>query len=73
MRFKNIIRFNWPYYAAAGLALAVIPVVLSHLSLPAAMRIAAYVSLALMAGWLVTSIVVSWIVYSSPERVTVTE
>ena len=63
MRFKNIIRFNWPYYAAAGLALAVVPSILAELPLPAWMRIAGYASVVLMAAWLVTSIVVSWIVY----------
>ena len=63
MRFKNIIRFNWPYYAAAGFAVVVGPIVLAALSLPAWMRSVGYVSMALMAAWLVTSIVVSWIVY----------
>ncbi len=63
MRFKNIIRFNWPYYAAAGLGLVVIPLMVARLSLPAWIRIAVYASLAPMAAWLVTSIVVSWIVY----------
>jgi SAM-dependent methyltransferase len=63
MRFKNIIRFNWPYYAAAGVALVAVPFLLSRLTLPAWMRIAAYVSLTPMAAWLAASIVVSWIVY----------
>lgn len=63
MRFKNIIRFNWPYYAAAGLALAVVPSILVELPLPAWMRITGYASVVLMAAWLATSIVVSWIVY----------
>ena len=63
MRFKNIIRFNWPYYAAAGLGVVALPLVVSHLALPAWLRIVTYASLALMAAWLVTSMVVSWIVY----------
>lgn len=63
MRFKNIIRFNWPYYATAGLAMLVTPFIASRLPLPAWMRVGIYASLALTAAWLVTSIAVSWIVY----------
>ena len=63
MRFEKIIRFNWPYYAVAGLAIVIMPIVVSRLPLPAWMRIAAYASLGLMSAWLVTSIVVSWLVY----------
>jgi len=63
MRFEKIIRFNWPYYAVAGLAIVIMPIVVSRLPLPGWMRIAAYASLGLMSAWLVTSIVVSWLVY----------
>ena len=62
MRFKQIVRFNWPYYVAAGVALT--------LALGAAPRVpfawARYVIFgvaAMVAMWLVASLVVSWIVY----------
>ena len=62
MRFKQIVRFNWPYYAAAGVAvgaaLAVAP------WLPAWwLRATVYAGTAVVAMWLVASLVVSWIVY----------
>lgn len=62
MRFEQIVRFNWPYYAAAALAVSGafavaprIPVVWVQYGIGAA---GAVVGL-----WLVTSLVVSWIVY----------
>ena len=63
MRFENIIRFNWPYYATAGVALVTVPLLMSRLGLSAWMQIAGYAALTPMAVWLVTSIAVSWIVY----------
>lgn len=63
MRFKQIVRFNWPYYAAAGAGIAAGPAIVNALTLPAWMRFAAYAGLAMVAMWLVMSLVVSWIVY----------
>jgi SAM-dependent methyltransferase len=63
MRFRQIVRFNWPYYAVAGAAVAAGPAIVSRLPLPTWMRYTAYAGLALAAMWLVTSLVVSWIVY----------
>ena len=63
MRFKQIVRFNWPYYAVAGLGLAAGPAVLQWLAFPASLRYAAYAGLAVVAMWLIASLVVSWIVY----------
>ena len=62
MRFRQIVRFNWPYYVAAGAAVL------------AAFGLARWIPLAWMRAWLSpgapssrcgwsTSLVVSWIVY----------
>ena len=62
MRFKDIVRFNWPYYAAAavtaGAALVLAPWVPWR-----ALRYLAYAGAGIVAMWLVASLVVSWIVY----------
>lgn len=63
MRFKQIVRFNWPYYVAAGVGLAVGPAVIARLSLPAWVRYPAYAGCLLVAAWLIASLVASWIVY----------
>jgi SAM-dependent methyltransferase len=63
MHFKQIVRFNWPYYAAAALALAAGPIVVHRLPLAAWMRYLADTGFALVAMWLVASLVVSWVVY----------
>jgi len=63
MRFKQIVRFNWPYYAAATVALASGPLVVHRLPLAAWMRYLADAGFALVAVWLAASLVVSWIVY----------
>lgn len=63
MRFEKIIRFNWPYYATTALAIVAMPFVLSRVPLPARVQLIAYAGLAVMAAWLMTSIVVSWVVY----------
>ena len=62
MRFSQIVRFNWPYYAAAaagaagGLALA------PRLPLDW-MRYVVYAGTTLVLAWLVASLVVSWVLY----------
>ena len=63
MRFKQIVRFNWPYYAAAGAGIAAGPVIVYSLPLPPWIRFAAYAGFAIVAMWLIASLVVSWIVY----------
>ena len=62
MRFEQIVRFNWPYYAAAGAAVATLSAIAPHLPL-LWMRYAAATGGAIVATWLLTSLVVSWIVY----------
>ena len=63
MRFEQIVRFNWPYYAVAGFGLAVGPVIVHQLPLPPWIRYAAYAGFGVVAMWLAASLVVSWIVY----------
>ena len=62
MRFKQIVRFNWPYYVAAGAA-----VVASLLLTPwlpfTWLRAAAYGVTALVTLWLVASLAASWVIY----------
>ena len=62
MRFEQIVRFNWPYYVVAALV-----VVVSAPALPllpfAWLRYAGGAMAAVVALWLIASLVVSWIVY----------
>lgn len=62
MRFKQIVRFNWPYYVAAGIVVAG-----ALLAAPAApfawLRYGIAALAAIVAMWLAASLVVSWIVY----------
>jgi SAM-dependent methyltransferase len=62
MRFRQIVRFNWPYYVAAGAAVLAAFGLARWIPL-AWMRYLAFAGGALVAMWLVTSLVVSWIVY----------
>ena len=62
MRFKQIVRFNWPYYAAAGAAVAASFALAPWLPFPW-MRYIARAGATIVAMWLVASLVVSWIVY----------
>ena len=62
MRFEQIVRFNWPYYAAAAAVLA--GALTAAPWLPFAwLRFVTYAGSALVAMWLAASLVVSWIVY----------
>jgi SAM-dependent methyltransferase len=63
MRFKQIVRFNWPFYAAAGLVVAAAPLVIPRLPGWWWIRIPAWTAVAMVALWLVASLVASWIVY----------
>jgi len=63
MRCEQIVRFNWPFYAAAGLATAAAPFVLPRLPALWWIRVPAYVAAGLVAMWLIASLVSSWIVY----------
>ena len=67
MRCKQIVFFNWPFYAAAAVAVATAPFVLPHLPDWWWMRVPAVTAVGLSALWLVTSLVVSWIVYDRSQ------
>jgi SAM-dependent methyltransferase len=63
MRFKQIVRFNWPFYAAALAVVAIAPAVIPRLPIAAWMRVPLYAGTGLVAMWLVASLAASWIVY----------
>jgi SAM-dependent methyltransferase len=63
MRSKQIVLFNWPFYAAAGAATMLAPVFLPRLPAAIWIRLPACAGAALVAMWLVTSLAASWIVY----------
>ena len=63
MRFKQIVRFNWPFYAAALAVVAIAPVVMPWLPPTPWISIPLYAGTALVAMWLVASLAASWIVY----------
>ena len=63
MRFKQIVRFNWPFYAMATLVTAAAPLLISRLPALWWVRVPAYAGFGLVAMWLVSSLAASWIVY----------
>jgi len=63
MRFKQIVRFNWPFYAMATVVTAAAPLVMSRLPALWWIRVPAYAGFGLVAMWLVSSLAASWIVY----------
>jgi SAM-dependent methyltransferase len=62
MRFEQIVRFNWPYYAAAGVLVAAALAVTPYAPFTW-MRVVLGVAAAIVATWLIASLAVSWIVY----------
>ena len=63
MRFHQIVRFNWPYYVGAAVAVATGIAAVSTLPLPAWIRYPLEGGIALVALWLLTSLVASWMIY----------
>jgi SAM-dependent methyltransferase len=63
MRFEQIVRFNWPFYATAAAIAAAAPLVIPRLPAIWWIRLPAYAGAGLVAMWLVASLVASWIVY----------
>ena len=63
MRFERVVRFNWPFYAAAAAVVASAPLLIPRLPALWWVRLPAYVGFPLVAMWLVTSLLASWIVY----------
>ena len=60
---RQIVRFNWPFYAVAAAALALAPAAIARLPLPSGARLVLYAGTALAALWVVTSLIASWIIY----------
>ena len=60
---KQIVRFNWPFYAAAIAGAAITPIAAAQLPLPWVPRALADAVAALAALWIVASLAASWIVY----------
>jgi len=63
MRFKQIVRFNWPFYAVATLVTAAAPFVMLRLPGLWWVRVPASIGFGMVAMWLVSSLAASWIVY----------
>jgi SAM-dependent methyltransferase len=63
MRFKQIVRFNWPFYAAAGLVIVAAALIVPRLPPVWWLRLPVYAGVSLVAMWLVASLAASWIVY----------
>ena len=64
---RQIVRFNWPFYAAAVIAIATVAAATDRTSVPAGARLAAYTATALAAFWIAGSLVASWIVYDRSD------
>jgi SAM-dependent methyltransferase len=60
---RQIVRFNWPFYALAAAALAIAPPAIARLPVAHAARLALYGATALAGVWVATSLAASWIVY----------
>jgi SAM-dependent methyltransferase len=63
MRCEQIVRFNWPFYAAAAAVTIAAPIVIRLLPAIWWVRLPAYIGAGLVALWLVASLAASWIVY----------
>ena len=63
MRSKQIVLFNWPFYAAAAVAVTAAPLAIPRLPASAWIHVPAWTGAGLVAMWLVTSLAASWIVY----------
>jgi SAM-dependent methyltransferase len=60
---RRIVRLNWPFYAAAGAAIAAATTLLAAVPLPLGARAAVLMGLGAAAFWTVGSLLASWIVY----------
>jgi SAM-dependent methyltransferase len=63
MHFRNIVRFNWPYYAAAVVVAVLGPAAAVRLPVGLPIRAALYAGTSLVVMWIAASLVASWIVY----------
>jgi SAM-dependent methyltransferase len=60
---RQIVRFNWPFYALAAGVLVVAPLVILRLRLPGSVRVLLFSATGLAGLWVATSLVASWFVY----------
>ena len=60
---RQIVRFNWPFYAAAVANVAIAIVVIRQVPASANVRAILYAATALALFWLAASLVASWIIY----------
>jgi SAM-dependent methyltransferase len=60
---RQIVRFNWPSYAAASVLVASVPILAPYLPDVTALRAAVLTAAGLAAYWTIASLAVSWIVY----------
>lgn len=67
MRCRQIVLFNWPFYAAAAVALVAAPFAVPRLPASWWVRAPAVTAVGLAALWLVASLLVSWMVYDRSQ------
>jgi SAM-dependent methyltransferase len=67
---RQIVRFNWPFYAGSTLAAASVAAFVARVPLHRAIRVALTAASALSAIWIVGSLVASWIVYDRSDLMT---
>jgi len=60
---RQIVRLNWPFYAAAVVVIAAAPPIIRLMPAAAWIRVPMYTATGLVAMWLVASLAASWIVY----------
>ncbi len=60
---RQIVRFNWPFYAAAAAGVAVAPLTVRVIPFGATVRLAADAVSAILGFWIVSSLAASWLVY----------
>jgi SAM-dependent methyltransferase len=60
---RQIVRLNWPFYAAAVAVVMVAPAIIHRLPVATWIRLPMYAATGLVAMWLVASLAASWIVY----------
>jgi SAM-dependent methyltransferase len=64
---RQIVRFNWPFYAGATLGIAIATLAISRMPVETVTRVAFYAAIGLSAIWIVASLVASWVVYDRSQ------
>jgi SAM-dependent methyltransferase len=67
---RQILRFNWPFYAVGAPVAFIATYVIEAFAMPGALQIGLYLALALVWLWLFGSIAASWLVYDRSELMT---